>query len=268
MTFVSPMEPEESIQRDKPWPYYAQLEALIEHKIRTNVWKPHERIPSESELESTYQVSRTVVRQALSNLVKKGLLRREKGRGTFVSEPKIGGGLFQRLASFHEEMSLQGLQVTTRVLEKKLVTADSGEGPVAELFPGELLLKLSRLRFVDGEPHVISTSYLRHKLCPNLVDEDLSDKSLYGLLEHKYGLVVAHGVRAIEVAAASKVEADLLQIKRGSPLVLVESVTYLPDGTTLEWSRAKHRGDRTRFEVRLLRSVPEDCLTLRTKPGA
>jgi GntR family transcriptional regulator len=73
-----------SINRDVPIPYYYQLEGLLRDQVRRGRWLPGERVPSEKELCDIYAVSRTVVRQAVGDLVQEGLLYHLKGKGTFV----------------------------------------------------------------------------------------------------------------------------------------------------------------------------------------
>lgn len=111
------------------------------------------------------------------------------------------------------------------------------------------------------------TTYLPYNICPNLVDEDLSTQSLYAVLEKKYGLELSHGRRTIEAVAANQYEAQLLGIAEGAPLVLLDSVSYLKDGRPIEYFHAVHRGDRSKFEVEVVRvrrgeTPPEHLLEL------
>lgn len=86
------------------------------------------------------------------------------------------------------------------------------------------------------------------------MDADLTHRSLYEYLETERGLTIARGRRTIEAVAADERQARLLQVRRGAPLILLYSVSYLDDGRPIEYYRALHRGDRSRFEVELVRS--------------
>jgi GntR family transcriptional regulator len=97
-----------AIDRDSPVPYYHQLKELLRDEIVSGRWPAGVQIPSEPELCRLLDVSRTVVRQALGDLGHEGLLRRRKGLGTFVAEPKIHGRLVQSLTGFHDDMLAQG----------------------------------------------------------------------------------------------------------------------------------------------------------------
>ena len=117
------------------------------------------------------------------------------------------------------------------------------------------VIKLVRLRFVEDEPIVLVTSYLPYDICPKLVQADLSERSLYAFLKAEYGLSVASGRRRIEAVAAGETEARWLQVEAGSPLLKLDSVSYLEDGTPLEYFHGVFRGDRSRFEVEIDRTL-------------
>lgn len=74
------------IDRTVPIPYYYQLERLLRAEIDGGRWAPNEAILSERQLCETYGVSRTTVRQAISRLVRDGMLYHVKGKGTYVSK--------------------------------------------------------------------------------------------------------------------------------------------------------------------------------------
>ena len=73
------------ILNDGPTPLYYQLKSVIEDRIRSRDLKERERLPSETELCTEFGVSRITVRQALSELLKDGLIYRERGKGTYIS---------------------------------------------------------------------------------------------------------------------------------------------------------------------------------------
>ena len=72
-------------------------------------------------------------------------------------------------------------------------------------------------------------------------------------MEQHLGLVITRGHRTLEAVPANQREAELLQVDMGAPLMLLDSVSYLDDGTPIEYYHALHRGDRSRFEAELVR---------------
>ena len=243
----------ELIKKDSPIPYYFQLEEILRGEIESGRWVPGQRIPSESELCENLGVSRTVVRQALNELVNEGLLYRRKGKGTFVAGSKIAESLVQNLTGFYEDMVAKGLTPITQVLEQKLIPASKKVAAMLNLQEGDQVIKIDRLRSVGNEPILTVTTFIPHQICPGLLEEDLTNQSLYAVLEDRYKLEIARGRRTLEAISASEEDAKLLGIEEGEPLVLLKSVGYLEDGGPVEYFEAKHRGDRSRFEVELIR---------------
>lgn len=254
------------IDRSSPIPYYVQLKEVLRSPIEQGVWQPGDQIPGEPELCRLFDVSRTVVRQALNELSFEGLITRIKGKGTFVAEPKISESLVQKLTGFYQDMVDRGHRPVTKVLSQRVAPASAKVADRLGLEPGTFVIDIERLRFVQNEPIVLVTTYLPYALCPKLAQADLSNQSLYALLEEECGLVIARGRRVIEAVPASEYEAHHLQVAKGAPLILLDSVSYLADGTPIEYYRAFHRGDRSRFEVELVR-IREQGRTRRALGG-
>lgn len=239
----------ENIHKESPIPYHYQLRELLRDEITSGRWDVGERLPSEHEICETFELSRTTVREALDALVSEGLLRREKGRGTFVADPKIMEHWLDVPDSFTDAMEKQGYRVETKVLNLSVIPAPQKVKQELRLTTNEPVIVLDRLRSILNEPILVVTSYLPHKLCPELVHDDFTKNSLYRLLREKYNIIIHSAKRSMEAVAANELEANLLHIKIGAPLMLIESSAYLEDGTPVEYFKARHRGDRTRFQM-------------------
>ena len=238
-----------NIDKDVPIPFHYQLRELLKGEITSGRWAVGSRLPSERELCEKFDLSRTTVREAIAALVNEGLLTRDRGRGTFVAEPKILEGLLQTPTGFTDSMNEQSYQVVTQVLRIEVANPPPTVMRELHLTSGEQVTVIDRLRFIMDEPILLVTSYVPAKLVPGLVNEDLTHNSLYQLLNRKHGLVPFRSKRYMEAVAANDLEARQLQIRPGAPLMLIESTAYLEDGTPLEYFKARHRGDRTRFLV-------------------
>ncbi|HSW36245.1 MAG TPA: GntR family transcriptional regulator [Candidatus Limnocylindrales bacterium] len=235
-------------------PYYFQLKEHLKLMIEDNKLLEGEQIPSELDLCQSFGVSRTVVRQAINELVNEGLLTRRKGKGTFVARPKIIGNLLQNLSGLHREMTGKDLSIVNKVLGFSVVKAGKKISEKLQLAAGEKIFQLVRLRFINDEPIVYVTSYIPYALCPGLSNEDFSRQSLYATLEEKYGLEIDMSRRSIEAIAATDDVAALLDIDPNAPLLFLKSISYLKNGHPVEYFEAKHRGDRSGFEVELVRA--------------
>lgn len=244
---------QQKIDFQSPIPYYVQLLDFLRENIKQGVWRPGDQLPGEHALCEQYDVSRTVVRQALSELEAEGLIVRRRGKGAFVAEPKIIESLAQKLTGFYQDMSERGLRTITRVLIQEVTPAPANVARQLGIPAETPVVHLHRLRFVEDEPILLVTSYLPHALCPGLEHIDLSNRSLYACLEQVYGLIIARGRRRIGAVAADSEQAHLLGIEPGAPLLSLDSVSYLADDTPIEYYHAVHRGDRSQFEVELVR---------------
>ena len=234
-------------------PYYIQVKEVIRERIRSRVWQPNDQLPSEADLCDAFNVSRTVIRQALQDLIHDGLIIRRKGKGSFVAPAKISEQLVQKLTGFYHDMVAQGYHPVTHVLKQEVIAAPPKVAANLGIAAGTPVIEIVRLRFVEETPIVLVTSYLPHALCPGLGTDDLSDQSLYDLLEKNHHLYIARGRRVMQAVPASENEAQLLQVEKGAPLFLLDSISYLDDDTPVEYYFAYHRGDRSQFEVELVR---------------
>lgn len=234
-------------------PYYIQLIEILKEKVQLGTWVAGDQIPGEQDLCELYGVSRTVVRQALRELELGGVITRRKGKGTFISPPKISEGLVQKLTGFYQDMVERGLRPVTKVLHRNVTPASEKVARFLDIAPGEKVVDLLRLRSVNDEPIQLVTSYIPLEICPALATVDLTNRSLYEFMESECGIFIAKGRRYLEAVLANETEAALLGIERGAPLLMLDSISYSETGKPIEYYHALHRGDRSRFEVELLR---------------
>jgi GntR family transcriptional regulator len=248
----------EEIDFNSHIPFYVQLMDVLKIKIQQKIWKPGDKITGELDLCNQFQVSRTVVRQALKELELEGLINRRKGKGTFISHPKINEGLVQKLTGFYQDMIERGLEPVTKVLHQNVIPSNEKVAGFLHLIPGEKVIDLQRLRFINGEPIQLVSSFIPFEICPSLATVDLTNLSLYEYLEKVYKIIITKGQRYIEAVLANESEAALLNVDRGSPLLMLDSISYSKDNRPIEYYHALHRGDRSRFEVELVRSRESD----------
>jgi GntR family transcriptional regulator len=257
------------IDKSSPVPYYYQLRQILETEIRASGWGTENQLPSEAALCKQYGVSRTVVRQALSDLENEGVIIRFKGKGSFVAPPKISEHLVQSLTSLYEDVQSRGQKIETRVLrlEREPVSPVVAEPLGLEL--SEEIVLLERLRIVDGEPWAVTTAYLPYALCKPILDLDMETRSLYQTLEGTLGFRLHRGTRSVEAGQATEVVARYLGISAGVPVLVLRGTTYVEDGRPIEHFVGIHRGDRSRFEVELFRPFGQEPLAgpLIANPG-
>jgi GntR family transcriptional regulator len=241
------------IDRASLLPYYHQLKQILLAEIDQRGLQPGDRLPGDHELCQTYGVSRTVVRQTLSELEADGVLERIKGKGTFVAPQKTAEGLVQSLTGLFEDVAARGGRLRSEVRRLEIVPADAAVAAELDVPLGHRVVEIERLRFVDGEPWVLTITHLPAELAPGLVNDDLTHTSLYALLENKYQVRLVRGRRSVEASVAGTSLARSLGISRGAPVLVLRSISVGTTGRPVESFVAYHRGDRSRFEVELTR---------------
>jgi GntR family transcriptional regulator len=231
------------IDRSSPVPLYHQLSELIQKQILSGQLKPGEAIPTEQELIRLSRVSRITVRKAVDELERKGYVRREQGRGTFVTPRWILRGM-ANLTSFSEDLIARGMEPGSRLLTLQKQPATLDEAHALGVEEGESVWFIERLRLADSEPIALNTSYARLPEDVTLTASELEDeKSLWALLERK-GIVVVAADMTTEAISADDQLASLLQVPISAPLLQVEAVAYTGDCKPVEYSQVVARADR------------------------
>jgi GntR family transcriptional regulator len=244
-----------TLNKNHPIPLYYQLAEQLREEIRSGRLQPGAQLPSERELAEKAGISRMTARQALTYLVRSGELYVKPGLGTYVAEPKLLHNTLH-LLSITEEMMRHGEAASSRVLEMPVVTPPAYIASALKLAAGDATVKVVRLRLSGQIPLLMETSYMPQKLCPDLEAEDLGKNSLYWILEHRYGLVPTRTRQTLEATIANDYEARTFVIPAGTPMILLEGITYVVGDQPVEYFKAIYRGDRFKFELESQRSDP------------
>jgi len=245
-----------TIDRASMLPFYYQLKQILLNDIRRRNLAPGDRLPGDHDLCRTYDVSRTVVRQALAELETEGIIDRVKGRGTFVAPHRTGERFVQFLTGLFEDVQARGSHLRSDVRRQEVVPADEPVAAQLGLETGAPVMLLERLRYVDDEPWALVITHLPYDVAPGLLQEDLTNQSLYALLERRFRVELRRGQRSVEAAIAHNDLARSLGIAPGDPVLVLRSVVYGSEDKPVETFVAYHRGDRSRFEVNLSRAQP------------
>ncbi len=187
------------------------------------------------------------VRQALAELEREGLIYTRPGTGTFVSEPRIGvsiGSVSDELLSTEGHPGARLLQVE-RSAPTPLVAQALGLGADEEA------LITVRLRYADGQPLAIETSYWSEAQMPDLF-ENLTERSLWALAHERYGLLPTRVETKLETFTLDQRSSERLDVSVGSAAFLLSRWTYDQRGRCFEFARDVYRGDRTAFHIHQL----------------
>jgi GntR family transcriptional regulator len=233
-------------------PLYDRVESVLAGDIADGSLPPETQLPSEDGLIERFKVSRTTVRKAIQNLVERGLVEVRRGRGTFVTQPKITQELTE-LTGFVEDMQALGRTPTARLLDKRVVAADETVADRLALAAGALVLRFLRVRLADGVAISLDETYLPRELGEKVAENDLSAEPIFALLEIKYDTPLVEAEYKLETAAADSVTAKALQVPVGSPIFLIERTSYTTGNRPIDYERLHYRGDLIRFVTRLAR---------------
>ncbi len=244
-----------TVVKGGPLPRYYQLKEILHAKIRSGQWQPGTVIPSERELCEQYGISRMTARQAVTELVRDGLLYRAQGKGTFVARRRITQQLTV-LTGFSQDMATRGLRAGAQVLDQKMVFANTEVAARLRVREGQPIFFLRRLRLANDEPLAMETTHITFLGCEELLDADLASTSLYALLRERFGLVLSEAEQEIEADLARPGEARLLQLDAGAAVLRMRRRTFANGGQVVEYAESVYRGDKYTFSTRLMYDLP------------
>src|SRR5229473_3582640 len=214
-------------------PYYVQIVDHVRELIKKNKLKQGQTFCSEGDIARFLGVSKMPVRQAFQKLRAERLLLIAKGK-----RPVIGSGRvpwnFQQLRGFSEEMRRRGLTPSARLLSLELREPELDAAQALKLSPGEQVYAVKRLRFVNGEPVAVVTSFLPARLFAGIDKQDLEKRSLYDIFEHTYKRKLQWAEEVIGAAGAGE-EAQVLEAEAGSPILVIKETTYDMQSIAIEY---------------------------------
>ncbi|WP_321974151.1 GntR family transcriptional regulator [Paratractidigestivibacter sp.] len=225
---------------------YEAVADSLRKKIRTGAYRPGDQLPSIEHLCELYSVSKITVKKALDELESSGLISRRRGSGSFVKniKPLLGGriGHFEtsgQMAGFMNEHKSLGQTVQSVVKEFAVVTPPPEIASMLSIDEDQFCYHIVRIRIADDEPRTVEYTYMPINIIPGLRVKTLED-SIYNYIENDLGLKVASGHRIVRAVLPTKDETEWLNISRDSPMLEVEQVGYLDDGTAFEYSISRH----------------------------
>lgn len=235
------------LDRTSKEPLWVQLSGAIRSSIESGELTADQALPSEAELIDLYGVSRTVVREALADLVQRGLIYKIRAKGSFVSPPRRDFGFIGSTLGSSADLLAAGRSATTRVLTIGEGQADSTEAAALRIAEGAGVIRIRRLRFVDSTPSLLVQTTLPSEAFSGLLRTNLENRSLYEHLRRHYGVIPMGADRWLQAVIPSEEEAGLLELNPGMPALYIESIAWGADEVPFEFYRALHRSDESRF---------------------
>lgn len=231
-------------------PAYQQIQGTIVKRLELGLLKPGDLVDSERELARIHQVSLMTARHALTALEREGLVVRRRGSGTFVAPPKIH---FNKLMSYTEQMSGRGLVVSSKLLSLGVIETEQEIAARLSLPATSPLVKVERLRLGGDEAFAIETCYLSAGEFGDLTRSRLDRASLFTVLEHEYGLQIAHSDEEVDATTADAQAARLLGISPGTAVLRIRQQIYSTKAKPTLYVLGLYRSDRHTLFIRRFR---------------
>ena len=217
--------------------------------LRSGRWPPGFELPSEEALCKHYRVSRGTLRRAIADLVTEGYIERHRGRGSFVSQPKLESGIVGSYKSFRVDGP--PLDAGGRVLLCRRVRAAKDVAAMLELAAGSAIWQLERVRFTKAVPVSVQTSFIPVALCPDLARQDLAGRHLVDVLREVYNVHLVRAVEYVEPTVADGYASRALSVPPKTPLFQIERITWRTGDAVAEYRRAVLRADLYRYRIEL-----------------
>jgi GntR family transcriptional regulator len=221
-------------------PLYRQVKDALVQRIAGGVWQAGQALPNEFEIAAELGVSQGTVRKALDEMTAENLLVRRQGRGTFVArhdDERVLRRFFRIVADSGERRLPK-----SRVLDVRLVRAAPEACQRLALDPGDKVVQIERLRFIDGIPCIAEGMVLPYKRFAGLEKRELPG-NLYAFYASEFGVTVARAAERLKAVAATERVARHLAVPGGTPLLSVDRLARAVDGAAVEWRVSLCRTD-------------------------
>jgi len=240
------------VDESNPIPKYIQISTWLKELIEAGRYQKGEQLPSEVELARICEVTRATVRQAISELTAIGLLRKEKGTGTFVAKPApvTLRHKLERIASFGEILSEGGVAEKTVILKKSVENASAEIASALLLGVNARIIVVKRVRSGNGVPFIYEESYLPYDIFKDILNLDLTG-SMYKIISEHFNIVLARCKQTISAVNLEEKIAKILKLPTRAAAIFLESLTFDENSMPIEMLYSYHRGDKYKLEIEL-----------------
>lgn len=234
-------------ENGSPLPLWSQVKTALQRMIVTEKLAENARLPSESELCDLFAVSRTVVREALNQLVNERVIYKIQGKGAFVAGKRDDQGFLGSNIGFSGELHHKNQSISRSILRQELALPPERAQQMLRVAADEQVVALDRVLSVDGVPRILLYTWIVARLAPAFDQIPMHNRSLYDTLARQYGITMRRAERWLEAASATSEQARLLEIPKGSPVIAIESISFTQRDEPMEYYTAFYRTDHARL---------------------
>lgn len=229
---------------------YQAIVKDLQARIENEEYKAGQQLPLEKEMCTTYGVSRITIKRAVDELVKKGLVVKRRGSGTFVKtmdEQDIRdisrAGQFSGFSATFKDHDVQ-----TKVLKFDIVHPTQEIATKLQISTEDFVYDIRRVRILDGKPLVIEYTQMPIQVIPGLKMPSV-ETSIYSYIQDELHLRIQSAHRIVRALMPTEEEKKYLEIEGVLPILEISQVAFLSDGRAFEYSVAHHRGDSNEFRA-------------------
>lgn len=225
---------------------YVTIYKEWKEKIESGQIAEGERLPTESSLMESYQVSRDTVRKSLNLLEQNGYIQRGRGRASLVMPKQRYTFPLSEIASFQEVNKLSNAHAETEVVNLDILQDSHKIKKIFQQSVNGEVYELIRVRRMKDEAVILDKDYFVRDVVPRLPLNECK-VSVYRYLEEELGLQISYAVKEITVQKANAEDYELLDMGNYNMVVVVKSHTYLENNTLFQCTESRHRPDKFRF---------------------
>ncbi|WP_394139929.1 GntR family transcriptional regulator [Cytobacillus oceanisediminis] len=221
-------------------PLYRQVEKILEEKIISGQWEIGSQLPTEQELSALFDVSTITIKRAVIELVNKGYLFRQRGKGTFVS----GAAKEQDLNSIISLTTNSDQEHPHELISFTYEAAGEEIGEKLRLDPENVVIKIERLKIENNDPIALEYTYLPAEKCPGLTSEDINNELIFNILKNRFHVSLGRAKAFIRPYILPKKQSKLLHVETGTAVFEWERFTYTKQEDIIEYSKFYIRADK------------------------
>ena len=231
-------------------PLFQRIRIQLYKDISNGVFRVGDAIPTEFELMSRFNASRTTVRHATASLVNEGIIARQPGKGSFVRQNIAQPHMILR-GSFKDILSV-AKSTPARVLRFGYVDPPPDLIKQLLLKKHDRVLRIDRIRFAFKSPFLYSINYLPENVGKFLSKQDVEKKALIELLPEKCQVTLKSAVQNFSATVADDYMSDLLKVPIGFPLLEIKRTTFSTNDRPINLFIGFFRSDRYVFSAHFL----------------
>lgn len=228
---------------------YEKIANELRRRINSGEYSEGEVLPDQIELAKEFNVSRMTLKKAIDIIAMEGLLLKKRGVGTFVLKSTLWNNGDSKIDDYNGLTQQFGAdRIDSKTILFDITFPPKEIQPLLMIDESDPVYHVQRLRKIDDQPYIIEDSYFVASLIRNLKENHLSG-SIYAYINKELGLKIGGAYRKIHADVANNLDIQELDCQTHTPVLEVEQVVYLENGTPFEYSTSRNRYDTRSYTI-------------------